>query len=147
MDLSDNTHICYQHRGSKVGYLFFKHIRKAGGTTLRAFLYHALEHHHQSRTFDLSPLAQANYDDEIGNGKWKKQRGGRFHKRYYDTKKNRTAKILKEYGSNKPKTEYTIQYVEQEYDAMHWQCPEVDPRWKDSLRIITIRHPIERHLS
>ena len=76
-----------------------------------------------------------------------KTKRGRFHKRYYDTKKNRTAKILKEYDSSKPKSDYTIQYVEQEYDAMHWQCDEVDPRWKDSLRIITIRHPIERHLS
>mmetsp|Transcript_4819 Transcript_4819/g.9755 ORF Transcript_4819/g.9755 Transcript_4819/m.9755 type:complete len:452 (-) Transcript_4819:44-1399(-) len=87
-------------------YLFFKHIRKAGGTTLRSyfndvFLYHG------------------------------KPRG------------------MKEYGRSRrrPLEPDAVYYVEQEFTTMDYECPIIDPRWNNSLRIITLRHPIERHIS
>lgn len=30
---------------------------------------------------------------------------------------------------------------------MDWQCKNVDPRWNNSLNVIVLRHPIERHFS
>jgi len=42
---------------------------------------------------------------------------------------------------------YDISYVEQEFEPMDWQCSAFDPRWQESLNIIVLRHPIERHLS
>mmetsp|Transcript_6701 Transcript_6701/g.13651 ORF Transcript_6701/g.13651 Transcript_6701/m.13651 type:complete len:446 (+) Transcript_6701:57-1394(+) len=87
-------------------YLFFKHIRKAGGTTLRSyfndvFLYHG------------------------------KPRG------------------MKEYGRSRrrPSEPDAVYFVEQEFSTMDYKCPIIDPRWNNSLRIITLRHPIERHIS
>ena len=42
---------------------------------------------------------------------------------------------------------YQVHYIEHEFLPMDWKCPSIDPRWKESLRIIVLRHPIERHLS
>src|SRR5210317_1301318 len=36
-------------RGKRGGYVFFKHIRKAGGTTLRSYIRNVFEHHGLSR--------------------------------------------------------------------------------------------------
>ncbi|KAL7455260.1 hypothetical protein ACHAWC_007469 [Mediolabrus comicus] len=44
-------------------------------------------------------------------------------------------------------SKYDISYVEQEYLPLDWQCSRIDPRWQESLNIIVLRHPIERHLS
>ena len=95
-------------RNKTGGYLFFKHIRKAGGTTLRSYFHDVFQYHNLSRSVgDFRSLNK------------RRRRNG----------------------------EYTIHYVEQEFQAMDWQCPNVDPRWKESLRIVTLRHPIERHMS
>ena len=40
-----------------------------------------------------------------------------------------------------------IHFAEQEFTAMDWECSRVDPRWNNTLSIIMLRHPIERHLS
>ena len=41
-----------------------------------------------------------------------------------------------------------ITYYEQEFYAMDWQCPTADAdRWRDTLSVVALRHPIERHLS
>ncbi|KAL7466437.1 hypothetical protein ACHAXS_006737 [Conticribra weissflogii] len=87
-------------------YLFFKHIRKAGGTTLRSYFNDVFLYH-------------------------RKPRG------------------LKEFGRSKRRQSDpdAVYYVEQEFSTMDYNCPIVDPRWNNSLRIITLRHPIERHLS
>ena len=42
---------------------------------------------------------------------------------------------------------YFINYIEHEFQTIDWQCPNIDPRWRESLRVIVLRHPIERHLS
>lgn len=97
-----------------MGYLFFKHIRKAAGTTLRAFFYNALEYHNQSRSFDLSPHAQAMYEDV--EEKWNEDRGGSYKKHYYDVHKQKTAKIQKAQGERK--SGYNVHYIEQEFDAV-----------------------------
>lgn len=41
-----------------------------------------------------------------------------------------------------------VTYYEQEFYALDFQCPVVDAeRWRDTLSVVAIRHPIERHLS
>jgi len=127
-----------------IKYLFFKHIRKAGGTSLRTFFFTVLEYHDQSRTFDLSPVAAEFFE----SGAYENSRGGEFRKGFFENKKAKTQKKNQRRGrrGRKDRT-YEVHYVEQEFDAMDWQCPSTDPRWKDSLRIITLRHPIERHFS
>jgi hypothetical protein len=54
-------------------------------------------------------------------------------------------------NSNSNKTDsgkrHQIHYAEQEFSSMDWQCSQIDPRWKNTLSIIVLRHPIERHLS
>mmetsp|Transcript_19471 Transcript_19471/g.29028 ORF Transcript_19471/g.29028 Transcript_19471/m.29028 type:complete len:465 (-) Transcript_19471:801-2195(-) len=92
-------------RGNVGGYVFFKHIRKAGGTSLRKYISNVFEHHglsHNISDFEQMMLNQANID---------------------------------------------ISYVEQEFEPLDWQCSAVDPRWQESLNIIVLRHPIERHMS
>ena len=94
-------------RNKKGGYLFFKHIRKAGGTSLRDYFRDVLAYHNITR----------NIPD------WRAIKKGQ------------------------PINKYQIHYVEQEFQTMDWQCPTVDLRWRESMRIIVLRHPIERHLS
>jgi len=93
-------------RNMKGGYLFFRHMRKAGGTSLRVYLRDVMLYHNVSRTLD----------------DWK------------DVK-------------HKDPDGYQIHYIEHEFQTMDWQCPQVDPRWRESLRLVVLRHPIERHLS
>ena len=95
-------------RNKAGGYLFLRHNRKAGGTSLRAYFRDVLAYHNITR----------NLDD------W------------------RAAKD----GAKQP-DHYQVHYIEHEFQAMDWQCPSVDPRWNESLSIIVLRHPIERHLS
>lgn len=98
-------------RGKLSGYVFFKHIRKAGGTTLRSYLRNVFEHHGLSRNV-------SDYEQMITNQT-------NIHLR----------------------NKYDISYVEQESVPLDWQCSAVDPRWQESLSIIVLRHPIERHIS
>jgi len=95
-------------RNKKGGYLFFRHMRKAGGTTLRGYFRDVLAYHNM--TVEMNDYARA--------------KSGR----------EQTDK-------------YQIHYIEQEFQTMDWKCPTVDPRWRESMRIIVLRHPIERHLS
>ena len=167
------------------------------GTTLRAFFYHVLEYHDQSRSFDLSPVAQKEYLNGDFDGK---------RKQIFE-KKQRKNNVLKKKGVLPP--EYAVHYIEQEFDAVRYftevvvyfmVCIIMDTahfthhsclctfncrwtgsvlqliqgkfelactlyllniiwfnqllifsgtlfRWDDSLRIISLRHPIERHFS
>ena len=41
-----------KERGNKGGYLFLRHMRKAGGTTLRVYFHDALLHHNITRSTD-----------------------------------------------------------------------------------------------
>eukprot|EP00571_Detonula_confervacea_P009872 CAMPEP_0172301980 /NCGR_PEP_ID=MMETSP1058-20130122/3765_1 /TAXON_ID=83371 /ORGANISM="Detonula confervacea, Strain CCMP 353" /LENGTH=502 /DNA_ID=CAMNT_0013012303 /DNA_START=128 /DNA_END=1636 /DNA_ORIENTATION=- len=93
-------------RNKKGGYLFFRHTRKAGGTSLRAYFQDVLLYHNITRTVDDFRAVKKKSPDS-----------------------------------------YQIYYIEHEFQSMDWQCPSVDPRWQESIRIIVLRHPIERHLS
>jgi hypothetical protein len=55
--------------------------------------------------------------------------------------------VSREHGSSGGEKDFQVYYVEQEFDAMDHQCPTLDPRWRDSLRIVTLRHPVERIVS
>ncbi|KAL7466249.1 hypothetical protein ACHAXS_006542 [Conticribra weissflogii] len=89
-------------------YLFFKHIRKAGGTTLRSYFRDVFAYHGRTR--------------------------------------NENDFIRSKTGATDPNNDI-IYYVEQEFSTMDYECPKIDPRWNNSVSIITLRHPIERHLS
>ncbi len=102
-------------RGKRGGYVFFKHIRKAGGTTLRSYIRDVFEHHGLSRDV-------ADYE-------------------------NMRAVATNQTSASRISSKYDISYVEQEYLPLDWQCSRIDPRWQESLNIIVLRHPIERHLS
>jgi len=104
-------------RGKRGGYVFFKHIRKAGGTTLRTYIRNVFEYHGLSRDV-------ADYENM----------------REVATSRNQTS-------ATGLSSKYDISYVEQEYLPLDWQCSRIDPRWQESLNIIVLRHPIERHLS
>eukprot|EP00804_Cyclotella_cryptica_P009965 CCRYP_015408-RA/>CCRYP_015408-RA protein AED:0.22 eAED:0.15 QI:0/0/0/1/0/0.5/2/0/502 len=120
------------------GYLFFKHIRKAGGTTLRSYFRHVLQYHGYDGTFPkvfrgvnrtrFPPYLLEEYDSIVAKSTV------------------RTNTKLGD-GHSGGKTEYPVYYIEQEFDAMDHQCPTLDPRWQDSLRVITLRHPVERIVS
>ena len=47
----------------------------------------------------------------------------------------------------KAKSKQQIHYAEQEFTSMDWQCARLDSRWNNTLSVIMLRHPIERHLS
>jgi len=98
-------------RGKLGGYVFFKNIRKAGGTTFRTYIRNVFEHHGLSR--DVS-----NYEQMITN-----------------------------HTNFQLRNKYDISYVEQEFVPLDWKCSAIDPRWQESLNIIVLRHPIERHMS
>ena len=95
-------------RGELGGYVFFKHMRKAGGTTIRKYIRDVFEYHGLSRNASV-------YEDMVQNQTFNR--------------------------------EYDITYIEHEYEAMDWNCRKMDRRWQQSLNIIVLRHPIERHMS
>ncbi|KAL7479777.1 hypothetical protein ACHAW6_005497 [Cyclotella cf. meneghiniana] len=90
---------------SEGAYFFFKHMRKAGGTSLRSYFRDVFQYHGVSCT-----------RDDYGRMK----------------KRGKAPEIL---------------YVEHEFQTMDSECPLHDPRWERSLRVVTLRHPIERHMS
>lgn len=97
IDYDDSTALIGKWRrqvqSANGGILFFKHIRKAGGTSLRRYLDNAINYTRQSMP-----------------------------------------------SSN-------IAAVEQEFSAMPWNCSVVDSRWEKTLSIVSLRNPIDRHLS
>ena len=98
-------------RGKVGGYVFFKHIRKAGGKSLRRYVRDVFEHHGCSRNESI----------------------------YEQMMTNQTNLQLR--------NKCDISYVEQEFEPLNWKCPAVDLRWQESLNIVVLRHPIERHMS
>lgn len=95
-----------QKKNIPSGYIFNKHLRKCGGTTLRAYLEDVTLYYHNLRQGGDGAPAYRN--GQLGN----------------------------------------VTYYEQEAYAMDWQCPKHDARrWRDSLSVIALRHPVERHLS
>ncbi|KAL3781785.1 hypothetical protein HJC23_009215 [Cyclotella cryptica] len=93
------------HATNQGAYFFFKHMRKAGGTSLRSYFRDVFQYHGVNCTRD-------------------------------------------DYGSIKKRGKVPeILYVEHEFQTMDSECPLHDPRWERSLRVVTLRHPIERHMS
>ena len=119
-------------------FLFFKHIRKAGGTTLRDYFEKVFEYHNNSRTCDVQ------YRDELDD----EQFGHVIaHLKKDKHKIDMAVKKRNDRNATKIKKSHQILYVEQEFVTMDWKCPSVDPRWKDSLSVIALRHPVERIMS
>ena len=114
-----------KERGNKGGYLFLRHMRKAGGTTLRVYFHDTLLHHNITRSTDDFRSYKAVTKEQT-------------EKRKAKTQKN---EVIVD------PNHYQVHYIEHEFLPMDWKCPSIDPRWKESLRIIVLRHPIERHLS
>jgi len=100
-------------RNNLGGIFFFRHIRKAGGTSLRLYFQQVMEHHKQ-----------------VFAAAWP----------YTDGKIETLDHLL---GKDNPK----ILYVEEEFRPMSYDCPATDPRWRDTLSVTVLRHPIERHMS
>jgi len=105
----------YQHKNNiPSGYVFNKHLRKCGGTTLRQYLegvcvyYQNLKEHATKMDDSDADHIVPTFEQRIGN----------------------------------------VTYYEQEAYAMDWQCARHDAqRWRDTLSVVALRHPIERHLS
>lgn len=125
------------------GYLFFKHIRKAGGTTMRNYLAKVLEHHNNPRTVaEFIRNVKSEYiSDQLLD---ELRRVGNLGENELDLM-NVTIHTMNSMAAAKKR--YQIHYAEQEFSAMDWECSRVDPRWKNTLSVIMLRHPIERHLS
>ena len=121
---------------SKSGYIFHKHIRKAGGTAIRNYITAALEHHGFG-TFQQF-LNNTDEQEALRHFPFLEDEQKEEAKRYYNQTRTMSA-----VHSNKPK----VYYIEQEFSSQDWDCRDVDPRWNNSLSIIVLRHPIERHLS
>mmetsp|Transcript_29784 Transcript_29784/g.61891 ORF Transcript_29784/g.61891 Transcript_29784/m.61891 type:complete len:498 (+) Transcript_29784:220-1713(+) len=100
-------------RNNLGGIFFFRHIRKAGGTSLRRYFQQVMEHHNQ-----------------VFAAAWP----------YTNGKVETLDELL---GKDNPK----ILYVEEEFHPMSYDCPATDPRWRDTLSVTVLRHPIERHMS
>ena len=110
-------------RGKSGGYLFFKHIRKSGGTSLRAFFFNVLEYHDQSRTFDLSPVAKAGF----ASGEMDRKKGGRAFRKIYENHKIKTARKERRKKNRGGETSgYNVHYVEQEFDAVRFSMLNED---------------------
>ena len=129
-------------RGRAGGYLFFKHIRKAGGTTLREYFSEVMKYHNNSRMFEDFVLSLDG--DQVTKDLL----------RVFAKNEDRT-ELLKQHkqewsNSSKLVTQqsaYRVYYGEQEFAASDYKCYKVDPRWKETLSVIALRHPIERHIS
>ncbi len=59
------------NRPDKGGYLFFKHIRKAGGTTLYAYLERVMQYHHALAQQNSSSLSISYYEQESHAMDWR----------------------------------------------------------------------------
>ena len=99
----------YQHKNNiPSGYIFNKHLRKCGGTTLRQYLEDVCLYYQNPKQHATTLEMDDATSKQIGN----------------------------------------VTYYEQEAYAMDWQCPKHDAqRWRDSLSVVALRNPIERHLS
>ena len=121
------------------GYVFFKHIRKAGGTAVRNYIHEAMKHHGHGT---LRQLVKRYTQQEVTRHfPFLLQAQKDLIQNYYNNTNNTTNAASK---NAVPK----VYYIEQEWSSMDWKCRANDPRWnKNTLSIITLRHPIERHLS
>ncbi len=121
---------------NKSPYIFFKHIRKAGGTSIRHYLFRVLEFHQSARKSGV-------FFDSLDEGRFQFYRGKfeRDVKIYFHRRDESKITV----GS---KTQITgVSYIEQEFQPMDWRCPLLDPRWNDSIRVTALRHPVERAMS
>ena len=128
------------------GYLFFKHIRKAGGSALRDYFQNVFEYHNNSRTCDKlyqEDLDDAQFEIFIAHLKDAKRRINLAMKK----RQERKSSTISNTTITMDESYYKVHYVEQEFVTMDWKCPSVDPRWKDSLSVISLRHPVERIMS
>lgn len=129
-------------RGRAGGYLFFKHIRKAGGTTLREYFSEVMKYHNNSRMFEDFVLSLDG--DQVTKDLL----------RVFAKNEDRI-ELLKQHKQEWPNSSklvtqqsaYRVHYGEQEFAASDYKCYKVDPRWKETLSVIALRHPIERHIS
>ena len=104
-------------RRSRGGYVFFKHMRKAGGTSVRDFLIQVMMYHHNNNNKTL--------DDVEG-----------------------TSSTSRASSSSSSSSNF-VAYTEQEFHVMDSTCPTLldKERWKQTLSVVVLRHPIERQLS
>ncbi|KAL3786182.1 hypothetical protein HJC23_001258 [Cyclotella cryptica] len=142
--------------GGEGYYLFFKHIRKAGGTTLRNYLNQVLNYHNNPRTAAdfIHSVPKEEIDDKF---LLQLQRfpsvGAEDFQLMQETilllnSTNATTTVPKSKNDiDRKQHAVTIHYAEQEFSAMDWECRRLDPRWENTLSVILLRHPIERHLS
>lgn len=92
-----------KERGNKGGYLFLRHMRKAGGTTLRVYFHDALLHHNITRSTDDFRSYKVSTKEQM---------------------EKRKAKTQKEEAIVDP-NHYQIHYIEHEFLPMDWKCPSL----------------------
>lgn len=142
-DVTVSTHEPYVNRwqrrfSSTSGYIFFKHIRKAGGTAVRNYIHEAMKHHGHGT---LRQLVKSHTQQQVTRHfSFLLQAQRDLIQNYYNNTSNTTNAARR---NAVPK----VYYIEQEWLSMDWKCRANDPRWNNALSIISLRHPIERHLS
>ena len=125
---------------SRSGFIFFKHIRKAGGTAIREYLHAVMEYHGQA-TFRQF-LKNHDRKETRRHSPFLNSAQKQLAERYYNQRMNKTTTV-----ASRTHNKYKVHYIEQEFSSMDWKCRHIDPRWNDSLSVVSLRHPIERHLS
>jgi hypothetical protein len=95
-------------------FLYFRHLRKAAGTTVHTYLNKVAVYHETLRRQRHGIPQQ-------------KSAGG----------------IVPRSNPNKG----MVVYATLEFNSMDGQCPFVDTKWKDTLSVISLRHPVERTIS
>ena len=144
-------------------YLFFKHIRKAGGTSMRKYLFDAIQDHQetmQRQTFlEEHPVHSGNVSRRFqffvhNNPNAKLLQLQPF---YLEKEKavildfvSRSSNVTEHPRTMKVRNSEDYQevhYAEQEFTSMDSMCFKVDPKWNTSLSVIVVRHPIERLFS
>jgi hypothetical protein len=122
------------------GYIFFKHIRKAGGTAVRNYIHEAMKHHGHGTLHQL--VERYTQQEVTRHFPFLLQAQKNLIQNYYNNTNNTTNATSSKNAVPK------VYYIEQEWSSMDWKCRANDPRWNNNtLSIITLRHPIERHLS
>ncbi|KAL9186538.1 hypothetical protein ACHAXT_005776 [Thalassiosira profunda] len=145
---------------SRSGFLFFKHLRKAGGTALRKPLFEALSYHGHGTLLQF--LNRTGEDEARRHFPFLNEMQRRVADRFYRWQTNNSLAVVEQrrvaerfyrWQTNNTLAavdhakQNRVYYIEQEFGSMDWRCRDVDPRWNASLSVIVLRHPIERHLS
>ena len=133
----------WQHQFStRSGYLFFKHIRKAGGTAMRNYLFDVMKYHGHGTLEQF--LSNTEEKEATRHFPFMQLHQQRLAQNYYNqSNEANESNAMEALSLNKNK----VYYLEQEFASMDWGCRDIDPRWNISLSVIVLRHPIERHLS